>query len=122
MLSISFDSCNNSSKVNNKFSTNGKYTKTIDIDIIEKSNIGKHKCKTAIGIGIIYESISGIILKAPQEYPAYKCGIRVQDVLIKIYPNPKNLKIKDGVKVQFIRNSQIDEINCYVDEVCFNTN
>lgn len=48
--------------------------------------------ETYMGIGIIYWPATGIVLKAPHQYPAYKAGIREGDVLNDIHAKPD----KDG--------------------------
>lgn len=41
--------------------------------------------ETYMGIGIIFWPATGIVLKAPPQYPAYKAGIREGDVLSDVH-------------------------------------
>jgi hypothetical protein len=45
-----------------------------------------------IGIGIIYSIFTAVVLSAPSDYPAYKAGIRVDDILL----DPHTPADKDG--------------------------
>jgi hypothetical protein len=67
------------------------------------------------GIGIIHSYGTDLVLSAPAEYPAYKAGIRVGDMLVEIY------RI-EGTKFMFVhvnRHGNHLKFKVPIEQICF---
>lgn len=67
------------------------------------------------GIGIIYSPWTSLVLSAPAEYPAYKAGMRVGDMLVDLKPD-----VVDGwLTHEVVRHDKRFKFRIHTDKICF---
>jgi C-terminal processing protease CtpA/Prc len=86
------------------------------IELLEVGN-GDAKCASKyVGIGVVYDSNSGTILRAPDSNPAYKAGIREGDILLtRITDKPTK---GEWIFVVVNRDGESLSFHVQVDEIC----
>ena len=71
--------------------------------------------KFYLGIGVIYQFGSNLLTHVPEQYPAYKAGLRVGDE----YLNPGEDPVNGYLRVEIIRESTKMEFKVKVYTICY---
>ena len=70
---------------------------------------------TYIGVGIIFAPFNDTISYAPEQYPAYKAGIRVGDTIL----NPTEEMINGYIKFEIMRGIARFTFNVKAEKICY---
>lgn len=74
------------------------------------------KDNTYTGVGIMIQPGSDTIIKAPEQYPAYRAGMRVGDFII----DPFGVDIVDGyMDFRIMRHTEVIQFHIKVENICY---
>lgn len=77
------------------------------------------KTKVYEGIGIVYGFLTDRVLEAPPSLPAYKAGVRVNDIIVSSVPGGTN-GIPDGwTEYEFYRGQKHYTVRIKLEKICF---
>jgi hypothetical protein len=93
-----------------------KQLKPGDKGYVRDEQMCEGKDNTYTGVGIMIQPGSDTVIKAPEQYPAYRAGMRVGDFII----DPFGVDIVDGyMTFKIMRHTEIMEFHIKVENICY---